>query len=227
MLFRSQGQFLNYAFRNMECEYASGDFMQINRGGCISFEGYTSLIIGIGGGTNGGKMFTMTEQPTHPDDCCKLYLGGIFRGECRTQYTTFMDCSWHGVNKTVDLQNVTISINAISGGATGSTVKAMEMIAFRNAVDAQQPFVTMTRCDLPGYMTVSNTGTGANGGVIQLQQVRFKSWTSAGTGTLFGSQAALAADTATNVRVLGSAKISYTNCTTNGAVAIADGVVSV
>lgn len=220
-----QGQFLNYAFRNNEWEYARGDLFQINRGGCISLEGYHSVIIGVGGGTNGGTMFVMPEVPTHPDDCCKLYIGGIFRGELRTQYAKFMDCSWYGVNKHIHCDNVAISITAISGGGTGSTVKAMEVMAFRNKINSQQAFVKFSRCDFPGYITIENATTGASGGVIMLEQCRFKSWTTY-SAALFANQAALEADTAAAIRVLGSAKIEHKNNTTNGGVAISDGVVS-
>lgn len=220
-----QGQFLNYAFRNNEWEYARGDLFQINRGGCITFDGYHSVIIGVGGGTNGGTMFVMPEVPTHPDDCNKLFIGGIFRAELRTQYAKFMDCSWYGVNKTIDMTNVSISITAISGGGTGSTVKGMEVIAFRNKINSQQAFIRLTRCDLPGYITIENATTGASGGVIKLEQCRFKSWTTY-SAALFANQTALAADTATAIRVLGSAKFSHDNNTTNGGVAITDGIVS-
>lgn len=222
-----QGQFLNYAFGNNEFEYAQGNLFGMFRGGCITFYGYHSVIVGIGGGTNGGIMFYAPEIATHPDDCCKLNVGGTFRAECRTQYATVVDMAWHGVNKVISFDMLTVSINAISGGATGGTVRAMPIMRFRNGVDAQMPFIKIRGTDLPGYILIENTGTGATGGRLMLEQVRLKSWTSTGTpahgAVLFASTALAQADTAAAIRVVGSARGNHVNVTTNGAVDYTDG----
>lgn len=228
-----QGQFLNYAFRNNEFEYARGTLFQLNRGGCITFEGYHSVIVGIGGGTNGGTLFDIPEVATHPNDCCKLKIAGNFRAELRTQYGKIIDCNWHGVNKFISFDHMTISVNAISGGATGSTVKAMEVMAFRNTIDNLQAFIRIAQTDIPGYITIQNTGTGAGGGKVIIEQCRFESWTGgtitgtstpSGAGaTLFASQSALAADTAAPIRVLGSAVGYHLNVVNASNVAFTDG----
>lgn len=200
-----QGQFLNYSFMDNEFEYATGDLFQINRGGYISFSGYHSVILGTSGGS-GGTVFVMPEIATHPDNCCTLAVYGGFRPELRVSTAKFIDCNWHGVNKHILMHNVDISVDAISGGNTGSTVRAMEVIRFGNNVDAQQMPVQFVNCEFPGYVTIANATTGANGGDIVFDQVRFKSWTTP-TMVKFADQTALAADTVTAVRVLGSGKV--------------------
>lgn len=226
-----QGQFLNYAFANNEMEYARGNTFGIFRGGCITFSGYHSVIVGIGGGTNGGVVFYTPEIATHPDDCCRLSVGGIFRLECRTQYASLMDFAWHGVNKAISFDMLVVSTNAISGGVTGSNVKGMCMIRLRNGVDSQQPFVKIRGTDLPGYILIENAAGSASGGRLILEGVRLKSWTSPGTpahgAVLFASSAAALADTSAAIRAVGSARGYHLNVLTNGAQEYTDGAWSV
>lgn len=212
-----QGQFLNYSFMDNEFEYAGGDLFQINRGGYLSFSGYHSVILGTDSGS-GGTVFVMPEIATHPDNCCTLAVYGGFRPELRNSGSKFMDCNWHGVNKHILMHNVDISVDAISGGNTGTTVKAMEVIRFGNNVDAQQMPVKFVQCEFPGYITIANATTGANGGDIMFESVRFKSWTTP-TMVKFADQTALAADTAAAVRVLGSAKVFNRGSYGNGGAA--------
>lgn len=230
-----QDQFLNYHFENMELEFKSGNVFEINRGGTIVLSGYNSIILGTNSGV-GGTIFVMPEIATHADDACSLVVQGNFRPELRVSTAKFMDCAWHGVNKNIRIGPCKISVTAISGGPTGSTVKAMETIRFSNAIDAQQMPVTFDQVEIPGYVTIANAATGANSTAsdIAFHQCRFKSWTSPTFG-LFASQSALAADTTTAIRALGSALIynrgSYGNAgaplSLTGTKQTADGSVSV
>ena len=202
-----QDQSLNYHFENVELEFKAGNVCEINRGGTIIWEGYNSIILGTNSGV-GGTIFVMPEIATHADDACSLVVAGDFRPELRVATSKFMDCAWHGVNKNIRIGPCKISVTAISGGPTGSTVKAMEVIRFSNAIDAQQMPVLFDQVEIPGFVTIENATTGANltASDIAFSQCRFKSWTTP-TVTKFADRTALLADTTAAIRVVSSAQI--------------------
>ncbi len=198
-----QSQFLNYHFMDNEFEYGDGDFMLLNMGGFVSFTGYHSMISGIGGGTTGGCWFTMENISGRADDMAHLAVRDA-RFEFRTKYCKLIDSYWNDVNKFIIFDNVGTCATFTTGR------DSMETIALRSATPAMCQ-ARFTMMDLPGYVTLSTTGSAAGGTVI-FEQMRFKSSTMSTTAAChakYANQTDLAAATNVSIRVLGGATFTY------------------
>ena len=220
-------QFLNYHFVDNEFEYGNGHFMILNSGGFVSFDGYHSMINGMSSAGYGNTWFIMENISGRADDMAHLAIRDA-RFEFRSANCKLIDTYWGDVNKYILMQNIGIATNVLSQ----SVRDAIEVMAFRSGSTAQA-HVLVELADIPGYVTVQNTGSvGTAGGTLKFSKVRFKSQTTPAL-TLYVDQTALAAGTSV-IRALGGARVRFEDstgsagsritATTLGLTAAADGV---
>ena len=193
-------QFLNYHFEDNEFEYGNGNFMLLNSGGFVSFDGYHSLINGIGNGSYSGTWFTMENIASRADDMAHLAVRDA-RFELRTPTSKVLETWWNDVNKFITFENVGIATPQ-SASFTTAQRDALEVMAFRSA-NTSLCQARVSLCDIPGYITVQTTGAARAGGVLVVNQCRFKSSTNA-TAAKYSDQTSLAAASGVGVRVLGA-----------------------
>ena len=193
-------QFLNYHFEDNEFEYGNGNFMLLNSGGFVSFDGYHSLINGIGNSSYSGTWFTMENIASRADDMAHLAVRDA-RFELRTPTSKVLETWWNDVNKFITFENVGIATPQ-SASFTTAQRDALEVMAFRSA-NTSLCQARVSLCDIPGYITVQTTGAASAGGFLVVNQCRFKSSTNA-TAAKYSDQTSLAAASGVGVRVLGA-----------------------
>ncbi len=193
-------QFLNYHFYDNEFEYGNGNFMLLNFGGFVMFDGYNSLINAINNSSYSGTWFTMENLPSRADDMAHLSVRDA-RFELRTPTSKVIDSWWGDVNKFITFENVGIA-TPTSASFSIAQRDALEVMAFRSA-NTSLCQVSLSMIDLPGYITVQTTGPATAGGFLTIKQARFKSSTSA-SAVKYADQSALASASGVGVRVLGA-----------------------
>lgn len=201
-----QCQFLNYHFEDNDFEYKQGNFMLLNMGGFVHFDGYHTLISGLNGGT-GTTWFTMENIPSRADDSCHLYVRGA-RFELHSPNDKMCVCWWNDVNKFIGFEGIGIA----TPGIANVTRDAMEVWLFGSANTAQC-HVYIASEDNPGYVRIETTGSGvgASGGTLHIARTRMKSQVTPKI-EKYADATALAAGTAV-VRVLGGARVRFTDST--------------